>query len=217
MLFRSDKGDTGPQGATGARGATGATGATGPQGPKGDKGDTGPAGEPPTSFPASSITGTVALSHGGTGKTSAAAALYALINGSSNLTASGISLSDYIAVGDISAAAGKKITLENLKSALGASAVITGSYIGDGNNTQEINIGAKPKFVIMASDNCPIDAALSSTTPSILIVKLHLGFANEKKTGTLTDTGFKANTYSKGYSYFYSNARYEPYSYIAFV
>ena len=214
---KGDKGDTGPQGATGARGATGATGATGPQGPKGDKGDTGPAGEPPTSFPASSITGTVALSHGGTGKTSAAAALYALINGSSNLTASGISLSDYIAVGDISAAAGKKITLENLKSALGASAVITGSYIGNGNNTQEINIGAKPKFVIMASDNCPIDAALSSTTPSILTVKLHLGFANEKKIGTLTDTGFKANTYSKGYSYFYSNAIYEPYSYIAFV
>jgi len=211
---KGDKGDTGPQGATGARGATGATG---PQGPKGDKGDTGPAGEPPTSFPASSITGTVALSHGGTGKTSAAAALYALINGSSNLTASGISLSDYIAVGDISAAAGKKITLENLKSALGASAVITGSYVGDGNNTQEINIGAKPKFVIMVSDNCPIDAALSNTIPNILSVKLHLGFANEKKTGTLTDTGFKASTYSRESSYFYSNARYEPYSYIAFV
>ena len=110
--LKGEKGDTGPAGPQGAKGDTGATGSQGP------KGDTGPAGEPPTSFPASSITGTVTLSHGGTGKTSAAAALYALVNGSPALTAANISLSDYIAVGDISDVNGKKITFENLKNAI---------------------------------------------------------------------------------------------------
>ena len=116
--LKGDKGETGPQGPKGETGAAGARGAAGPQGPKGDKGDTGPAGAAPTSFPASAITGTVPLSSGGTSSTSAAAALHTLINSSASLSSSGIAAGDYLAVDDVSASNGKKITFGDLKNAI---------------------------------------------------------------------------------------------------
>lgn len=79
---------------------------------------------------------TVPLTKGGTGQTSAAAALYALINGASALVASGLATGDILALGDISTATGKKVTLANLitflQSNLGAARIATGSYVGTG-------------------------------------------------------------------------------------
>lgn len=64
------QGKQGEQGPKGDQGEPGPEGQQGPQGEKGDKGDPGPqgpAGEPPSSFPASAITGVVSIAHGGTG------------------------------------------------------------------------------------------------------------------------------------------------------
>ena len=157
--LKGPKGDAGATGPQGPRGYTGDTGPEGPQGPKGDKGDT------PTSFPASSLTGTVPLTRGGTGQTSAAAALYALINGSTALSSSGIATSDYLAVGDVSGGTGGKITLANLKTALGVtsgsssggtsggSEVVIGTYNGSSSNfsglTQAINLNFRPSAVFV--------------------------------------------------------------------
>ena len=99
----------------------------------------------------SSITGVLPLTKGGLGQTTAPLGLYALINGSTALTSTGISTSDYIPIGDISAATGKKITLANLKTALGGG-VVTGTYTGNASRTSEtmqsITLGFQPSFVI---------------------------------------------------------------------
>lgn len=60
------------------------------------------------------VTGTLPLGNGGTGATTAAAALYALINGSSALTSSTLATGDSIALLDASASTGKRITIANL-------------------------------------------------------------------------------------------------------
>lgn len=65
---------------------------------------------------ASDLSGTLAIDKGGTGKTTAAAGLYALINGTSALASSDLATGDYVALGDVSASIGKKVTLANLAS-----------------------------------------------------------------------------------------------------
>ncbi len=152
------------KGERGEPGATGATGATGPAGPKGDTGSTGatgPAGpkgdpgEPPTSMDASAITGILSLARGGTGQSTAAKALHALINGASTLSATTIATGDYIPVSDVSAATGKRITFANLAAALGGG-VVVGTYQGQQNADvnaptppifNSVNLGFRPKFV----------------------------------------------------------------------
>ena len=155
------------KGERGEPGATGATGATGPAGPKGDTGSTGatgPAGpkgdpgEPPTSMDASAITGILSLARGGTGQSTAAKALYALINGATTLTSTTIATGDYIPVSDVSAATGKRITLANLAAALGGG-IVVGTFTGTGsgpNVTQSepealqiISLGFRPKFIVV--------------------------------------------------------------------
>lgn len=152
--LKGDKGDTGatgPTGPPGPKGDTGATGATGPTGPKGDP------GEPPTSMDASAITGILSLAHGGTGQSTAAKALYALINGASTLSSTTIVTGDYIPVSDVSAATGKRITLANLAAALGGG-VVVGTYIGNqstptatasAQTPQTINLGFRPKLILV--------------------------------------------------------------------
>lgn len=58
---------------------------------------------------------TVPLTKGGTGQTTAAQALYALINGSSTITAASVADTDYIGLGDVSATFGKKMLVSELK------------------------------------------------------------------------------------------------------
>lgn len=210
------KGEKGDKGDTGAQGIQGVPGEKGEKGDKGDKGDAltfdqltdaqkaalkGEKGDTPASMDASAITGTLGVSHGGTGATSftsgaflvgggtgavttktaaqarsalglgdstgalaieyggtsqktAPLGLYALINGATALAATGIAMGDYIAVGDVSAATGKKITLANLKTALGVNSsggVVVGTYAGNAESTsttlQSISLGFRPKFV----------------------------------------------------------------------
>lgn len=119
-------------------------------------------GGTPSSFPASGLTGTVAIANGGSGATTAAAALYAFVNGSTALTSSGIADGDYIAICDVSAATGKKITVANLRTALGSSGgsgggVAVGTYTGNNyvskadtlQSMQAINLGFQPSFVFV--------------------------------------------------------------------
>ena len=149
-----EKGEKGDTGEPGPKGDAGATGATGPAGPKGDP------GEPPTSMDASAITGILSLARGGTGQSTAAKALYALINGASTLTSATIATGDYIPVSDVSAATGKRITLTTLAAALGGG-IVVGTFAGTGDAPsvtistpeayQSINLGFRPKFVIVGN------------------------------------------------------------------
>ena len=148
---RGEPGATGTTGPAGPKGDTGATGATGPAGPKGDP------GEPPTSMDASAITGILSLARGGTGQSTAAKALYALINGATTLTSTTIATGDYIPVSDVSAATGKRITLANLAAALGGG-VVVGTYTGNQStprasdtlpNLRTISLGFQPKLVLV--------------------------------------------------------------------
>ena len=58
---------------------------------------------------------TVPLTKGGTGQTTAAKGLYALINGATAITAANVSDTDYIGLDDVSATAGKKMLVSELK------------------------------------------------------------------------------------------------------
>lgn len=71
---------------------------------------------------------TLPIANGGTGKTTASASLYALINGCSALNATSLASTDYIAIGDVSAGTGKKVTVSDLASCVSAS---SSSYTKD--------------------------------------------------------------------------------------
>lgn len=230
--LKGPKGDTGATGPQGPRGYTGDTGPEGPQGPKGDKGDT------PTSFPASALTGTVALSRGGTGQTSAAAALYALINGATALSSSGISTGDYLAVGDVSGATGGKITLANLKTALGVSGgsssggaeIVTGVYYGDSGSdggSQSVTIGFQPKFVFVygIGGNRPFNVVAEGGSVKansyIYFGATIASYADSQETIVLktTSTGFVVgnSTFHGDYENVYQYLNYSDATYIYFA
>ena len=101
---------------------------------------------------------TVPLTKGGTGQTTAAKALYALINGSSALAYSGAAAGDFLALLDASAATGKKISLENLINYMqllgGVPKIATGSYTGTGtygaDNPCSLTFNFSPTLVIVS-------------------------------------------------------------------
>ena len=101
---------------------------------------------------------TVPLTKGGTGQTTAAKALYALINGSSALAYSGAAAGDFLALLDASAATGKKISLENLINYMqllgGVPKIATGSYTGTGtygaDNPCSLTFPFSPTLVIVS-------------------------------------------------------------------
>lgn len=84
----------------------------------------------------SDASGTLPMSKGGTGATTAAAAIHALINGLTALTATDLADGDTIALDDASGATGKKVTMANLVAYLsglmGGARIQTGSYVGTG-------------------------------------------------------------------------------------
>ena len=104
------------------------------------------------------VTGTLPIANGGTGQTSAAKALYALINGSSALAYSGAAAGDFLALLDASAATGKKISLENLINYMqllgGVPKIATGSYTGTGtygaDNPCSLTFNFVPTLVIVS-------------------------------------------------------------------
>lgn len=65
------------------------------------------------------VTGTLGLGNGGTGKTTAPLGLYNLMNGCTAITNTGVVDTDVIAIGDVSAATAKKITIADLKNVMG--------------------------------------------------------------------------------------------------
>lgn len=116
----------------------------------------------------------ISVANGGTGKTSEADALYALINGAAALTSSGLATGDYIPIGDVSATTGKKVTLANLAAFLSGSGglrIATGSYAGDGGTSKTINIGFTPKFVAITVDGSEFDCKNSSNAYNIVYAR----------------------------------------------
>ena len=101
---------------------------------------------------------TVPLTKGGTGQTSAAKALYALINGSFGLDYSEAAAGDFLALLDASAATGKKISLENLINYMqllgGVPKIATGSYTGTGtygaDNPCSLTFNFSPTLVVVS-------------------------------------------------------------------
>ena len=104
------------------------------------------------------VTGILPLANGGTGKSTAPLGLYALINGATALTSSTLATGDYLGIGDISAATGKKITVANLLTYLNANLSVgsdvqieVGTYEGNATATSEtpqaIPVAFAPKFV----------------------------------------------------------------------
>ena len=91
------------------------------------------------------VTGILGFGNGGTGKTTAPLSLYALINGSSAITGASLADTDVIGVGDVSAATGKKVTIAELKKALGGSAG-GGSISGDSYNLTGASVGSTVLF-----------------------------------------------------------------------
>lgn len=198
-----EKGEKGDTGEPGPKGDAGATGATGPTGPKGDP------GEPPTSMDASAITGILSLARGGTGQSTAAKALHALINGASTLSSTTIATGDYIPVSDVSAATGKRITLANLAAALGGG-VVVGTYTGTGNSDtlgsldRTITLGFKPKAVVIFGINegdTPIEVDYSSNRAQVSN-HIFFGAASGDNISTkidstiaITSTGFIVGNY----------------------
>lgn len=131
---QGEPGPAGPQGAAGPKGETGPVGPAGPQGERGEQGPAGPqgpAGTAPSSFPASGLTGAVAASHGGTGRTTLTSGYFLRGNGTGAVTLT---------------------SLTSLKSELGigtGNQMVYGTYVGNGSygDTQTISLGFRPKFV----------------------------------------------------------------------
>lgn len=86
---------------------------------------------------AGNLSGILPISKGGTGATTAAAALHALIGGSTALTADDLAEGDMIAIDDVSGATGKKVTLAELVSYL--SVFLGGSKRKYGNDPGQIS------------------------------------------------------------------------------
>lgn len=106
---------------------------------------------------ASDMSGTLPLSNGGTGATTAAAALHALINGVTALTASNLADGDMLALDDVSDATGKKISMAALVAYLsgrmGGAKIQTGSYVGTGtygsSNPCSLTFDFKPQLIVI--------------------------------------------------------------------
>lgn len=109
------------------------------------------------------VTGTLALGNGGTGGTSAAAALYNLINGTSNtLSSSTVATGDYFPIVDTSASSAKKITLNNLLTWLNSNITVSssikfawGTYTGTQSYADEAESALTPQTVVTINDFNP--------------------------------------------------------------
>lgn len=108
----------------------------------------------------SDLGGTLNINHGGTGQTTPAKALYALINGSSSLTSTTLASDDCIGLIDKSATTGKKATLANLaaylETLMGGAKITAGTYTGAGtygsSNKNTLTFEFEPKFVAIDND-----------------------------------------------------------------
>ena len=109
------------------------------------------------------------VARGGTGGTTAEAALYNLIYGASSLAYNKFAPADCLALADLSAGTGKKITLDSLQKYLGGAKIATGSYVGTGtygaNNPCSLTFDFSPKLLIVMT----VDP-LAHTYPAACII-----------------------------------------------
>lgn len=107
------------------------------------------------------LAATTSISRGGSGQTTAEGALYAFINGATALETTGLSTGDYLGIGDVSAATGKKATIADLAdflaSSLDTAKITTGSYVGTGkygsSNPCTLAITFAPKLILIVRND----------------------------------------------------------------
>lgn len=107
------------------------------------------------------LAATTSISRGGSGQTTAAGALYAFIDGATALATTGLATGDYLGIGDVSAATGKKATIADLADFLASSLDMTkitvGSYVGTGkagsSNPCTLAITFAPKLIIIVRED----------------------------------------------------------------
>lgn len=162
----------------------------------------------------STVTYPISLTNGGTGGTTAKAGLYNLINGSDTLTT--LDTNDYIPIGDTSAGSAAKITMANLKTALGiASGGSTGSsetpfkvgyYTGNqsqnGTTSQSINIGYRPQFVFVwaiGASSKVLNAFQMYHYPSDKEMEIYIRFGAASDTYADSGANTVLNTYGSGF------------------
>lgn len=108
-------------------------GPVGPKGADGKDGAAGPPGQPPSTFPATAITGTVSVSKGGTGRSTLTSGAFLRGNGTGLVTLT---------------------SLAALKTELGIGSgveIVYGTYAGNSRDsvTQTITLGFRPKMVLV--------------------------------------------------------------------
>lgn len=183
----------------------------------------------------SDASGTLPMSKGGTGATTAAAAIHALINGLTALTATDLADGDTIALDDASGATGKKVTMANLVAYLsglmGGARIQTGSYVGTGtygsSNPCSLTFDFVPQLVIIWGQ----EAAGYSTTVKVELMEnlYYVQHYNNSSFGTTVGAGKNTNVgyilqWNKTIKFYAGNQsnEYQPnksnitYNYIAF-
>lgn len=110
------------------------------------------------------LAATTSIPRGGSGQTTAAGALYAFINGATELATTGLATGDYLGIGDVSDATGKKATIADLAdflaSVLDMAKITVGSYVGTGkagsSNPCTLAITFAPKLIIIVREDSVI-------------------------------------------------------------
>ncbi|MBQ1729188.1 MAG: collagen-like protein [Oscillospiraceae bacterium] len=122
---------------------------------------------------------TVPLTKGGTGQTTAAKGLYALINGATAITAASVADTDYIGLDDVSATTGKKMLISELKTLLAGAKIAFGTYNGTGTygsaNPTSLTFDFEPKLLwVTKSGFIESTHKSSSTTADYLNLQMFL-------------------------------------------
>ncbi len=112
---------------------------------------------------------TVPLTKGGTGQTTAAKGLYALINGATAITAASVADTDYIGLDDVSAMTGKKMLISELKTLLAGAKIAFGTYNGTGTygsaNPTSLTFDFEPKL-LWVTKNGFLESTHKSSQPA---------------------------------------------------
>lgn len=156
---------------------------------------------------------TVPLTKGGTGQTTAAKGLYALINGSAPTSSAYVADNDCIGVSDVSATTGKRLPISELKTLLSGAKIAFGTYNGTGThgstNPTSLTFDFEPKL-LWVTKNGFIESThkTSSTTADYLNLQMFLinGVTSASLNNGTTATGTVTITWSGNTVSWYSSS-----------
>lgn len=166
----------------------------------------------------------IPISRGGSGRTTAEKAMYAFISGCSSLNNIGLAVNDYLPLYDYSAAAGKRVAMNEFAEFLGNKLnmvkIQSGSYVGTGvygnsNNQCSITFTYMPKLVFIY---CPSNGScycLPYFTDMNQIYAKQSGYATTYS-GPVTWNGLTMSWYTSGNAQIQMNASGTTYNWYAF-